>query len=603
MTTITSDTLMLDPDRHVRVTAGPGAGKTHWLVEHTKNVIIRSKKLHPHARIGIISYTNIAADELKQKLGSGTTRATAGTIHSFLYANVIKPYLHLIKQANGQPIANTTLMDGHDEHHVSRGKLDTWLASVNYRQVLRNQDQTDVLKDSLATIRWKQNDDPAQWTLDINPPGWLARQLWRPLKAKLTPNNLFVYKTLYWAEGILDHDDVLYFATRILHEYPLIVTCLSARYPFMFIDEFQDTVPAQTNIVRLLAAQGTTVVVIGDPEQSIFTFAGAQPEHFRTFSLPEIDEYAIANNRRSTNRIIALLNHVRRDGLAQHGVRAKLGVPVQLIVVPTTLAVRYAKALLPQDESLLIVARTGTLVQQALLPNAAASANPWDVIDTADGNRKVFLEQVLAGVVLARQHRYDTAIRTILRGIRHTNGRLKEPLQSETPRTSQQRRAIAITLLETLVKLGPALDTITLRAAYNHCRATLNSSFQGLTLKQITRGAILTASEQYTVDSLLRAVKLTSSEEVRDARTIHQAKGTERPNVLVCLEGRDDNETQTHINHILDPATPSDEQQRVTYVAISRARDRLFLATPTLTTIQEQQAWALGITVTRLDTD
>ena len=69
MITITSDTLLLHTDRHARVTAGPGAGKTYWLVQHTTNVLTRSPKLHPHARLAIISYTNVAADSLREKLG------------------------------------------------------------------------------------------------------------------------------------------------------------------------------------------------------------------------------------------------------------------------------------------------------------------------------------------------------------------------------------------------------------------------------------------------------------------------------------------------------------------------------------------------------
>lgn len=600
MNTISSDSLLLYTDRHARVTAGPGAGKTYWLVEHTKNVIRRSKKLHSHARIGIISYTNIAADALKEKLGSSATRATTGTIHSFLYASVIKPYLYMIKDAGGKPIVGTTLMEGHDEHHVSRGKLDAWLRSVNYRKILRDRDQVNVLKGCLATICWKQNDSPDPWTLDVKPPQWLARQLWRPVRALLTQENLIAYKTLYWADGIIDHDDVLYFATRILHEYPLIVSCLSARYPFLFIDEFQDTVPAQTNIVRQLAAQGTTVVVIGDAEQSIFTFAGAQPAHFRTFTLPDIDHHTIPDNRRSTDRIINLLNHVRTDGLTQRGIREEAGEPVQMIIGTTPAAVQYAKEAIHQEEALLILARNATLVQHAQLPGAGTPANPWDAIDATDVNRRIFLHQLFAGVVLARQHRYDTAVRTILRGIRHTDGRLKEPLRCRTRTTALQRRAIAITLLETALGLGPALDSMTLRSAYDHCRRTLTNSFKALSLKQITRGAIHEASERYTCDILLSATKLTNNEEVRDARTIHQAKATERPSVLVSLEGRDDGETQIRINHILNPTAPSDEEHRITYVGVSRAKNRLFLTVPTLTRVQEEQARALGIVVTHL---
>jgi DNA helicase-2/ATP-dependent DNA helicase PcrA len=602
MTTITSDSLLLDTDRHAHVTAGPGAGKTYWLVEHTKNVIRRSKKLHPYAKIGIISYTNVAADELKEKLGSSATRAATGTIHSFLYANVVKPYLYLIKQTSGQPVVKTTLMEGHDEHHVSYTKLEAWLASLNDRQVLYIPRQRDLIKQCLATICWRQNDDPEQWTLDIAAPQWLIGQLARRIKAKLTCQNLLAYKTLYWSEGIIDHDDVLYFATRILHDYPQVTSCLSARYPFLFIDEFQDTVPAQTNIVRLLAAQGSTVVVIGDAEQSIFTFAGAQPEHFRTFALPDTDQYTIADNRRSTDRIVALLNHVRSDGLTQRGIRAEEGEPVKMLVGSTPAAAQYVKAALPPEETLLIVARTGVVVQKAQLPAAGTLSNPWDDIDAADSDRRIFLHQLLAGVVLARQHRYDTAVRTILRGIRHTDGRLKAPLKCATRTTALQRRAIAITLLEALIQLGPALDTMTLRAAYDHCHDTLNNTFQSLNLSRITQGRIREAVERYTCDRMLCAVKLTNNEEVREVRTIHQAKATEHKTVLVCLEGRNDGDTQIRINHILNPTTPSDEEQRITYVAISRARDRLFLAVPKLTPAQEQLARALGIIIARLDT-
>jgi DNA helicase-2/ATP-dependent DNA helicase PcrA len=89
MTAITSDTLLLNTDRHARVDAGPGAGKTYWIAEHVKNVLQRSKKIHSYARIAVISYTNIAADELRQKLGGDAAKADIGTIHNFLYRNVI----------------------------------------------------------------------------------------------------------------------------------------------------------------------------------------------------------------------------------------------------------------------------------------------------------------------------------------------------------------------------------------------------------------------------------------------------------------------------------------------------------------------------------
>jgi len=600
MITITSDTLLLHTDRHARVTAGPGAGKTYWLVQHTTNILKRSTKLHPHARLGVISYTNVAADSLREKLGPHAARADVGTIHSFLYHNVIKPYLYLVKKVDGQPAVNTQLVDGHDEHHVNHQKMEAWITGINYRTVLRDKGQMGVLKEVLATIHWVQGDHPGAWHLALRPPQWLSQQLWRPTRAKLTPENLLAYKTLYWADGILDHDDILYFATHILHDHPVITECLSARYPFLFIDEFQDTVPAQTQIVRWLAEKHTTVVVIGDAEQSIFAFAGARPEHFREFTLPNIDAYRIADNRRSTNRIIALLNHVRRDGLTQCGVRAQEGSPVILFVGHAADAAQRARTLILENESLLLIARNDVIVQQAQQPAAAPAVQPWDAIEQADPRRKILLHQLLAGVILARARRYDVAITTILRGIRHNNEKLKEPFKTDVSQSALQRRAIAITLLEALIQPGDALDAKTLREAYELCNTTITSSFPELALKAIRGGAFATLADQMRCGTLLHNVRLTNNEEVRDARTIHKAKSTERNNVLVCLHGRNDGDTQEHLNHILHPAPTSDEEQRITYVALSRARDRLFLATPTLTLAQEHEFRDLGITVTRL---
>jgi DNA helicase-2/ATP-dependent DNA helicase PcrA len=600
MSTITSDTLLLHTDRNVRVTAGPGAGKTYWLAEHTKNVIKRSSKLHSHARIAIISYTNIAAEELRQKIGRSSERAFTGTIHSFLYLNVVKPYIHFIRGANTQPLVNPLQTDGHDEHHVNHRHVDSWLRQIGQRSRIFNGDQFEHLKTALESIRWVQADTIDDWRLEVEVPGWLEPQLWTPTREVLTHQLLLSYKALYWADGTLDHDDVLYFATRILHEFPIVATCLSARYPFLFIDEFQDTVPAQTNIVRTLAAERTTVVVIGDAEQSIFTFAGAHPEHFRLFTLNNLDEYIITDNRRSTDRIINLLNHVRTDGITQHGLRREQGDPVRLIVGATAAAALHARTFIEDDKVPLIVGRTSSIVEEAQQPDTELVARPWNLLENADNGRKIFLHQLFAGVVLARQRRYDTAVRSILRGIRHTAGTLKEPLQCTSQFPAQCRRALAIKLLEAFVALGPALDTMTLRTAYDHCRTELRATFPSISLVQNLRGSFFTLSERLICGTLIQSVKLTNADEVRDARTIHQAKGTERHNVIVCLKGRDAGETQTHLNHILLPAHPSDEQQRVTYVAISRARDRLFLTAPELTEEQEQRAVELGISVIRL---
>jgi DNA helicase-2/ATP-dependent DNA helicase PcrA len=96
---------------------------------------------------------------------------------------------------------------------------------------------------------------------------------------------------------------------------------------------------------------------------------------------------------------------------------------------------------------------------------------------------------------------------------------------------------------------------------------------------------------------LLDSVRLDNRDEVRNIRTIHKAKGTEEDCVLVCLHStRGDH----RLGHIIAPAAPSDEEQRLTYVALSRARELIFLAVPELTPEDEAVVRELGISITRL---
>ena len=65
---ITSDYVMEDVDCNFKIIAGPGAGKTYWLINHIKNVLKNSKKLHIVAKIACITYTNVAVEEIQDRL-------------------------------------------------------------------------------------------------------------------------------------------------------------------------------------------------------------------------------------------------------------------------------------------------------------------------------------------------------------------------------------------------------------------------------------------------------------------------------------------------------------------------------------------------------
>ena len=93
-TIIESDTL-IHTERSFKLSAGPGAGKTHWLTLHIKNVIANGKRLETARKIACISYTNVGADTVSDRLPNHSSIVDVSTIHSFLFANVVKPFLFL----------------------------------------------------------------------------------------------------------------------------------------------------------------------------------------------------------------------------------------------------------------------------------------------------------------------------------------------------------------------------------------------------------------------------------------------------------------------------------------------------------------------------
>ena len=104
------------------------------------------------------------------------------------------------------------------------------------------------------------------------------------------------------------------------------------KYPYILIDEFQDTTELQTWIIKRIAESDTKVGVIGDLAQSIYKFAGAKRKDFEIFELEGISSYKLEKNHRSTSRIIDFLNCLRSD-ICQEGNECTIdGCNVKILV-------------------------------------------------------------------------------------------------------------------------------------------------------------------------------------------------------------------------------------------------------------------------------
>lgn len=111
MATVITSSQVIPIDESFKVSAGPGAGKTHWLISHIKNVVSNSRKLQVVKKVACITYTNVGADTIISRLDIGNDIVEVCTIHSFLYANVVKPYIHLVAEEFEVKINDIVVVD------------------------------------------------------------------------------------------------------------------------------------------------------------------------------------------------------------------------------------------------------------------------------------------------------------------------------------------------------------------------------------------------------------------------------------------------------------------------------------------------------------
>ncbi len=565
-TIISSDDAIQDFDSHIKVSAGPGAGKTTWLVGHIVHVVRSSKRIHKAAKIVCISYTNAASEAIRSKLGECADIVETSTIHSFLFSNVVRPYLHMLKDEKGQCLVAHSLVQNHYEPNPTYGKVDAWLTEVKVRNkaAVNNSTAYAYIKKAL----WQRQGDG---TWKCAPIKWTSKPKYMPT------TKLHVYKELLWKKGTIEHDDVLYFAYLILDNYPQLADHLSARFPYIYIDEFQDTDPRQTQILKWIAEAGNTYIgVIGDSEQAIFGFCGARREDFTSFELPETREYTIADNWRSTDNIISVLNNVRTDGIQQKGLRKIEGSQVDIFVGEISKAYAQVKnkkpVMLARSNEMADLLRTKDFTTQNM-------QDPWSELETIDLDRYLFVKAIFEAFMLLKSGRPDSAVRKFIDGFRVRKGQSK--ILTNAPYiTNSTKRALALTFLCCLQTKYDLLCNKWFFDTYNKLGEQVAELLSGTILKRITSGKIKVFAQKFTLQQLLDTVNMV--DDTRDAKTIHKAKGAEFETVLLCLpdEGAIDNIFRPEAKQIGNAAEL--EEQLIAYVGISRARDNLYISVPTL---------------------
>lgn len=307
-------------DHHFKVYAGPGAGKTHFLVENIKNIVSHHYKISKsrNRKVLCITYTNAAVNEIKRRLENYSKSVLIYTIHGFIIEHIIKPY---------QADLHTHIKHDFDFDIPEKCVLTSQVEGMGILHGHEREDIYSFINNECGTEDELSYSKKLMGDVEVDLSLFIAEGATKIKHSRsLSDKHIMAIKKYIWTKAKkLTHDEILYFGYKILVSNPTIVYALRVQFPFVFVDEFQDTNPVQAMLIKYLGQKSTIIGVIGDIAQSIYSFQGAKPSEFANFQVDAqkpITEYEIPGNRRSTKNIIGICNFIRQsDSLEQVGIR------------------------------------------------------------------------------------------------------------------------------------------------------------------------------------------------------------------------------------------------------------------------------------------
>lgn len=311
-----------------------------------------------------------------------------------------------------------------------------------------------------------------------------------------------------------------------------------------------------------MAQKETIVGVIGDKAQAIYGFQGTAVSDFELFSFAGQQEFVIEDNRRSTNKIVDVLNYLR-DDISQNPLRGEPGEKPIIFVGTRDQAFAQAQAICGV-EMLITLSRDNVTVNamKRLYNVTIPTVNLLDKLYEKDNADRVkIIVRTIKSVELAFEKNFKEAIKQMEKSYSHINDK-------------GLRRKTAFHQLSMLLSKRSTFTHQPLFNFYELVKANISTG-----MPTLTRGGARDFYDNHSYQQL--AVFVDTDNEVLECKTIHKAKGDEFENVLVTLTGVQDTSYLTSPNLSI-------EEQRVRYVAISRARQRLFINVPALGASEEQ---------------
>ena len=590
-------------DGPVLILAGAGSGKTRVLT-HRIAYLIEQKSVNPW-NILAITFTNKAAGEMRERVddivGFGSESIWVSTFHSTC-VRILRRYIERLGFGN-----NFTIYDSDDSKNImkdvcKRLEIDT----KQYKE-----------RALLSAVSSAKNDLISPAEFELKAMGDYGRQkvasVYKEYQAVLRKNNA------------LDFDDLIGMTVELFRSCPDVLDYYQERFRFIMVDEYQDTNTAQFELVRLLAGKYRNLCVVGDDDQSIYKFRGANISNILDFEkvFPEAQVIKLEQNYRSTQNILDAANTVIRNNVErkEKALWTEKGEgelihfrqfdtayeESEFIADEIGKKKKYGKA---EYRDCAVLYRTNAQ-SRILEERFIMEGIPYDVVGGVNFYARREIKDILAYLKTIDNGRDDLAVRRIInvprRGIGATTIlRVQEYADArgisfyDALREADQIMSIG----KSAVKLKPfvtMIQTFRSKLEYYSLEELINDVMETTGyVKELEESddedaedrirnidelvskvvAYESSHEEPTLSEFLEEVALVADIDGVDAEdnrvllmTIHSAKGLEFPHVY--LAGMEDGVFPSYMTITSDDPSAVEEERRLAYVGITRAKEDL----------------------------
>lgn len=574
------------------VSAGAGSGKTRVITQRITH-LIKDVGIEPW-RILAITFTKKAAEEMKSRIAVEVGQEVAskiwsGTFHS-MCTKILRSHIDKIGRQS-----NFSIYDTYDSKSLLRHLVEDGEYEVDEKEI---RSIISKLKANLITPEDYINSVDTEFQ-------WYIGEVYSMYEKSLAERNA------------LDFDDLLGKTVTLLRDNKDVRTFYQNKFQYILVDEYQDTNFVQNELIYLLGHVHQNVCVVGDADQSIYRFRGADIQNILNFRdmFPSVTEITLDQNYRSTDIILEASNRIIENNSERIPknlwTQKQSGSPIvhriandnlteSVWVAETIQSLRDTKQVRYSDIAILY--RTN-VQSRALEHSLNAEGVPYNIISGVGFYERMEIKDLLSYLRIVHNHADTTALERIINvprrklgtkavsslhgfarrnnkslwwaihnveqstlsaSIKDNVGQLREILDT----LEHQKDAPPFQLLETVVDSTGYLDYLQSRREVNEFRVDNVNELIDISKKSDT------------LQEFLESVSLTSDADGIDESdrvslmTIHAAKGLEFPYVFIV--GFEDTLLPLRMFETAD--VDVEEERRLCYVAMTRAREQLFIS-------------------------